>query len=111
MEQKGWATEVVLPEEMTLREVAVLLEDLKARPCLKVQFRADTRMVTLYLIEPGILKDAPSGTHEFAHGWLMHADAVRAAHYLKTLDWEPIKIYDQIRIVMDSSPQRSGFRL
>lgn len=111
MERECWQAIAKVPEEMSIGELQGLLVDLNSRPCLYVYTNIQERQVVLLLEEPKTLRDAPSGTHEFARGWLAHADAALAAKYLKPLEWKPIKKYDNGRIILDTSTIRSGFKV
>lgn len=110
-EQECWRAVVDLPEGMSLGELHGIMRDLGERRSLTVQFFAAHRRLILFLHETDHLSGAPSGTHDFARGWLAHEAAAAAARYLKPLDWEPVKWYPDGRVIPDSSSIRSGFRL
>lgn len=106
MNERCWRTTVVLPETMSIGELDGILSDLGGRPCLRIRYEASVRTLVIYLMEAHVLKDAPAGTHEFARGWLAHADASRAAYFLKPLAWRAGKLYDHSRWIPDTSDDR-----
>lgn len=108
-ERRCWRTTTELAPTMSLGELDTIMNNLDNQPGMTAMFASKTRTLTLFLEEPSRLAGAPSGTHEFARGWLAHQAAAEASNRLGPLDWSPVQWYDNGRVIPDKS--REGFKL
>jgi hypothetical protein len=104
MERECWRATVVVEEDLSVNWLADLVEAIKADTCLSCTYSASRRELVVLLDKAHSLKDAPSGTHEFARGWLAYRSAALLTRRIgKPVEWHPVKVYDSGRVAPHSS--------
>jgi hypothetical protein len=94
LNRSGWRCHPHTPQELTLGGWRDTLDRLTHVDCLTAVLNSRDAKVTLYIHEPNSYKNAPSGTHEFAYGWMAHKAALLCRDIFGTLTWEPVEMRD-----------------
>jgi hypothetical protein len=105
MERECWRAVIDMNRDWTIANLGSLVQRIQDDNCLSCQYAAKAGQLIVLLKEAHTLRDAPSGTHEFARGWEAHKSAAWLANEIgHEIEWQAIKLYDDGRVV----PQSAG---